>query len=107
MTGAHRAEAEPRTPDGIRKDVGELRTELGDTVEELAHRADVPARARARKDEAIRQVQRQLDRARAAAVEKAPAVTSAVRENRALVAVVAALLGAALAFRALRRRSRA
>lgn len=47
MTGAQ------RSPEELRTDLGELRAELGATVDELTHRVDVPARAKAKKDEIV------------------------------------------------------
>ncbi|WP_280390088.1 DUF3618 domain-containing protein, partial [Nocardia wallacei] len=50
MTGSHRdtdAEAAtPTEPDAIRRDIERTRAELGETVDALAHKADVSARAK-------------------------------------------------------------
>lgn len=105
MTGAHSAEppsrepAHDRSPEELREELGELRAELGETVEELAHRVDVPARVRAKReetagqvrakrDEAITWVRQQLTAAQAALAEKAPALEATLRERPALVAVI-------------------
>lgn len=86
------------------RDVEELRAELGDTVEELVHRVDVPARLREKRAETTERVQLQVNRAREVVAERAPAVQSTLRERPAVVgAVVAALLF--LLLRRKRRRS--
>ncbi len=86
-----------RTAEEKRADLAALRADLGDTVETLAHRVDVPAQVRERRDVAVA-------RARAAFDEKAPQV---VRERPAWVAaaVVALLLLVVGARRASRRAS--
>jgi ElaB/YqjD/DUF883 family membrane-anchored ribosome-binding protein len=48
-----------------RAEIKELRAELSGTVEELAHRADVPARARAKKDETMQRGREWVAQARA------------------------------------------
>ena len=40
-----------QTPEEIRRDIERTRRELGDTVEALAHKADVKEQARVKKDE--------------------------------------------------------
>jgi Protein of unknown function (DUF3618) len=45
----------PRSREEMRADNAELREELGATVEELARRVDVPARAKAWRDETLEQ----------------------------------------------------
>ena len=63
----------------------ELRAELGDTVEELAHRVDVPAQVRAKKDDTLaklqdakvqasRRVHEGTEKVKAVYAEKAPVV---------------------------------
>jgi hypothetical protein len=44
-------EQDGRTPEQIRADIEETRRDLGDTVEELAAKTDVKARAEAKADE--------------------------------------------------------
>ena len=44
-------ETEPRSPEEIRADIDETRRELGDTVEALAEKTDVKARAHERFEE--------------------------------------------------------
>jgi uncharacterized protein DUF3618 len=85
------------------RDVEELRAELGETVEELVHRVDVPQRLREKRAETTERVQAQVTHAREVVAEKAPAVQSALRERPAVVGgVLAALLFFFL--RSLRRR---
>jgi hypothetical protein len=79
-----RSESEPRA------DLEELREELGVTVTELAHRADVPSRVRARRDDALAQARAVGERAKTLVVEKAPALRSAARPP--VVAAGAAVL---------------
>lgn len=107
MTGSHRTGTEAasdRTPEELRGDIGELRADLGDTVEELAHRVDVPSRVRAKREETTEQVQQQLTQARALVAEKAPAAQTAVREQPAIAGAIALVLSYLLVSR-LRRRS--
>ena len=80
-----------------RADMEELRGELGDTVQELVHRVDVPARVRAQREETATRARAQLARAQSALDEKAPAVSAAARERPgvfagALLSTLAALL---------------
>lgn len=77
-----------------RAEIRELRAELSGTVEELAHRVDVPARARARKDETLQLLRERLTQARTWA------------EENPVPAAAAALTAAVLLLRSLRRRSR-
>lgn len=93
-----------RTEPERRADMEELRGELGDTVEELTHRVDVPARVRARREETAERTRAQVARARSALDEKAPAVGAAVREQPAVFA--GALLSAVVALLLVRRRAR-
>ena len=86
-------EAKPtdKSPEELRADLAEKRAELGDTVEELAHRVDVPAQVKAKKaetvarlqdakDEAARRVHEGTEKVRAAIAEKAPVVQHKVDE---------------------------
>jgi hypothetical protein len=68
----------------------ELREELGVTVTELAHRADVPSRVRARRDDALAQARAVGEQAKTVIVEQAPALRSAARQP--VVAAGAVLL---------------
>jgi hypothetical protein len=98
-------EGAPREGEVVERDVEQLRAEIGDTVEELVHRVDVPQRLREKRAETTERVQAQVAHAREVVAEKAPAVEEAVR-NRPLVVggVLAALL---LLFLRSRRRRRA
>lgn len=66
-----------------RADLEELREELGVTVTELAHRADVPSRVRARRDDALARARAVGEQAKTVVAEqvaeKAPALRSAAR----------------------------
>lgn len=93
------------TPPDPQREVEELRTELGDTVQELAHRVDVPSRMREKRAETTERVQAQVSHARETVAERAPAAQAALRERPALVAGIGAVLGF-LVLRALRRRLR-
>lgn len=72
--------------DGRRAEIDDLRHDLGETVEELAHRVDVPGRVRARGAETSARARAQLARAQTRLDEKAPPVARAVRERPAVVA---------------------
>jgi hypothetical protein len=97
--------SEPRRGEVVERDVEQLRAELGDTVEELVHRVDVPQRLREKRDEATEKVQAQVAHAREVVVEKAPAIEDALRRRPLVVGgVIAALL---LLFLRSRRRKRA
>jgi hypothetical protein len=108
------------------REVKEVRAELADTVEELAHRLDVPARLRDKRDattqrvqqqvtharevvnqrapELSRTVQQQVAHARDVVNERAPALTRTLRQQPALAAVIALIVVSLLA-RSLRRRT--
>jgi hypothetical protein len=95
---------DPRRGEVAERDVEQLRAELGDTVEELVHRVDVPQRLREKRDEATELVQAQVAHAREVVVEKAPAIEDALRRRPLVVGgVIAALL---LLFLRSRRRKR-
>jgi hypothetical protein len=91
-----------RTPDELRV----LRDDVSDTVQELSRRADVPARARAQKDETVQRLQQQVGKARASAAEKASDVRTWLPENPVLVAATG-LAAALIVFRVLRSRAHA
>ena len=74
-----------------RADLEELREELGVTVTELAHRADVPSRVRARRDDALARARVVGEQAKTVVAEKAPALRSAAQPP-VLAAAAAALL---------------
>ena len=123
---ADRPVVDKRDPDELRADIEATREELGETVEELAHRVDVPARVRERRDETVARVQQtvahttdtvqqrvaqttatvqqQAARAHETLAEKAPVVDRTVRERPAAVLGVLAAIVAFLLVRAHRRR---
>jgi hypothetical protein len=112
-TGAHAGAPADARPDGRQdpqRDIEklraeELRAEIGDTVQELTHRVDVPARLREKRAETTERVHAQVTQAREVIVEKAPGVQAALRERPALLGGIAAAL-AYLLLRRLRGRKR-
>jgi len=90
MTDARSTDkGETKSPEELRADLEAKRTELGDTVEELAHRVDVPAQVKAKKaetvaklqdarDEAARRVHEGTEKVRAAIADKTPVVQQKV-----------------------------
>ncbi|MGQ0574566.1 MAG: DUF3618 domain-containing protein [Pseudonocardia sp.] len=90
---AERPVVDTRDPDVLRTELDERRRALGDTVEELAHRADVPARMRDRKDETVTRVR-----------EGAAQTGQTVREQPAALLVTAGAVVGFLLIRARRRR---
>ncbi|WP_300008621.1 DUF3618 domain-containing protein [Pseudonocardia sp.] len=93
-----------RSPDERRADMEELRGELGETVTELAHRLDVPAQIRARRDETTARARDRLDRVQTVLEEKAPPVGRAAREQPTLVAAALLVLVVLVVNRARPRR---
>lgn len=99
MTEANSA---AKSPEELRAELDAKRAELGDTVEELAHRVDVPAQVRAKKDdtlaklqdakiEASRRVHEGTEKVKAVYAEKAPPavqqkVDQAVEKGKAVYA---------------------
>lgn len=73
-----------------REDLDALRAEVGETVHELALRADVPARAKEKRDDVVRRVRDGAVHARDVVVEAAPAVAG---RPVVLAALAAFLLG--------------
>jgi len=78
-----------KSPEELRADLAAKRAELGDTVEELAHRVDVPAQVKAKKDdtlaklqdakvEATRRVHEGTEKVKAAIADKTPVVQQKV-----------------------------
>ena len=66
------AESESPTPEELRADIEQTRDELGDTVEALAAKTDVKARAHARVDEAKATVAGKKDELTAKVKQRAP-----------------------------------
>ena len=83
------------------REVEQVRAELADTVEELAHRLDVPARLRDKRDATTRRVQEQVAHAREVL---APVLSRALQERPGLVVAVVLAVVSLLASR-LRRRT--
>ena len=90
-------EAKPgeKSPEELRAELAAKRAELGDTVEELAHRVDVPAQVKAAIADKTPVVQQKVDhavtRSKAVYAEKAPPVVQekvgqAVEKGRAVYA---------------------
>ncbi|GGP71728.1 DUF3618 domain-containing protein [Saccharothrix coeruleofusca] len=87
----------PDDPDVLRADIELTRQELGDTVEALVHKVDVPARVKENAHERVEQVkqrgQQVKEKATAVAGQAAGALPPPVRRHpAALVAGVVALL---------------
>jgi hypothetical protein len=85
-----------------RADLEELREELGVTVTELAHRADVPSRVRARRDDAVARARAVGEQAKTVVAEQAPALRSAARPP--IIAAGAAVLLLLVVLRRKRRK---
>ena len=96
---------EQRTPEEIQADIEEAREELGDTVEALAAKTDVKARAKAKVEETKETVSEKLsglgDSAGQAAPESASAgaqqAATLVRENPERAALVGAFVAGIVA----------
>jgi Protein of unknown function (DUF3618) len=109
---ADSTQQQTRDPHEIREDIEQTRTELGETVETLAQKADVKGQATAKVDE----VKGRLDDKRAESVDRfkqatpdsagqaAATVTTKARENRTPLILAGVALGAFLAGRASGRR---
>jgi len=78
-----------KSPEELRADLAAKRAELGDTVEELAHRVDVPAQVKAKKAETVaklqdakveaaRRVHEGTEKVRSTIADKAPVVQQKV-----------------------------
>lgn len=76
---------EERSPEQIRAEIDKTRAELGDTVEALAEKTDVKARAKAKAEEVKARVQ-------AAAPESPQEAQALVRSNPKPFAIAAAVL---------------
>ena len=88
MTEANSA---AKSPEELRAELAAKRAELGDTVGELAHRVDVPAQVRAKKDDTLaklqdakvqasRRVHEGTEKVKAVIAEKAPVVQQHVNK---------------------------
>jgi hypothetical protein len=101
-------DAGPSEEEVAQRDVAQVRAEVSDTVEELAHRVDVPQRLRDKRAETTQRVQAQVAHAREIVAEKGPVLQrtlqQALRERPAVVGGVLAVL--LLVFlRSMRRRT--
>ena len=78
-----------KSPEELRAELAAKRAQLGDTVEELAHRVDVPAQVKAKKDDTVaklqeakaqasRRVHEGTEKVKAAIAEKTPVVQGKV-----------------------------
>jgi Protein of unknown function (DUF3618) len=109
---ADSTEQQTRDPQEIRDDIEQTRTELGETVETLAHKADVKAQAKAKVDEVKGKAgdkrDETVERVKRAAPDSAGQAASTVagkaRENRTPLVVAGVALGAFLVGRATARR---
>jgi len=94
-----------RSEQAQRAELEELREDLGVTVTELAHRADVPSRVRARRDDALARARAIGEQAKTVVAEQAPAVGAAVARPP-VIAVGAAVLLLLIVLRLRRRADR-
>ncbi len=91
--GASVSEESERTPAQIQSDIEHTREELGDTVEALAAKTDVKARAHDRVDEIKEDVKAKVEQATpASAQEGGQQLVAKVRANPIPIAAGAALL---------------
>lgn len=80
--GAHEYATSALTPEQLREQVARTRQELGRTVEELAARADVKAKARQQADEVKTRMRHAVAQSRTEALEKAAGASGAVRDHK-------------------------
>jgi hypothetical protein len=92
------ASEQPGDAQALREEIERTREHLGATVEQLAAKADVKGRARARAAELAGQVTRQARSTAAQAREQAADGAGAARAHRGPLAAAAAALLAAIAF---------
>jgi len=85
-----------------RADLEELREELGVTVTELAHRADVPSRVRARRDDALARARAVGEQAKTVVAEQVAEKAPALRPP--IIAAGAAVLLLLVVLRRKRRK---
>jgi uncharacterized protein DUF3618 len=105
VTGPPRDSSAPEARPEAERDIEDLRAELGDTVEELVHRVDVPQRLREKRAETTERVHAQLAHVREVVAAQAPAVQRALLDRPLVVGgALAALL--LLVVRSIRRRGR-
>jgi len=70
----------PQDPEALREQIASTREELGDTVEALAHKADVKAQAREQVEQTKAQVSEKVDQTREAVGAKADDLLGRARE---------------------------
>jgi hypothetical protein len=94
MTEANPAD---KSPEELRAELTAKRAQLGDTIEELAHRVDVPSQVKAKRDETVAKLQdakahaaqrvhEGSEKVKAALADKAPVVQEKVDRARAVYA---------------------
>lgn len=100
--------------EALRTEIGHTRQELGETLQELLHRADLPARGRARLGRTGTRIREKARRLRAHAPRPvrpvtgaASAMAGAVRRHPAVAGAAAVCAGTATAVVLVRRRPRA
>jgi ElaB/YqjD/DUF883 family membrane-anchored ribosome-binding protein len=96
-------EREKRDPDELRRDIEQTRSELGDTVDALAQKADVKAQVSAKADDVKAQVSAKADDVKSQVSAKADELTRTA-EQRPIPAIGAALAVGFILGRLLRRR---
>jgi hypothetical protein len=101
-----------RDPQEIREDIEQSREELGETVEALAHKADIKGQSKAKLDEVRGRIgdkrDESVNRVKGAtpdsAGQAASTVSTRARENRAPLGLAAAAIGGFLLGRLTARR---
>jgi ElaB/YqjD/DUF883 family membrane-anchored ribosome-binding protein len=96
-------EREKRDPDELRRDIEQTRSELGDTVEALAQKANVKAQVSAKADDVKAQVSAKADDVKEQVSAKADDLTRTA-EQRPIPAIGVALAVGFILGRLLRRR---
>ena len=98
---------DPQGPEQIEREIEQIRAELGDTVEALAHKTDVKAQAKQKLEETKASVSEKLGKPKEAspdgAVSAASQATQKTRENPVPLALVGVFAAGFLAGRAFRR----
>ncbi len=93
--------------EGLRREIERTRSELGETVEALSHKADVKAQARERVDEAKSQARDKVEQAKTQAQAKAHDLQQKMPEQareRPVVPIAAGIGVALVALWLIRRR---
>jgi Protein of unknown function (DUF3618) len=79
--GQERTAVEDRTPEQLRQDIEQTRTDLGDTVAALAAKTDVKARAKEKVDEIKHATAEKAESVKQAAAEKTESLKQAAAEK--------------------------